>query len=427
MLKAGVSLVDVSPVKGVEMTGYPHCPRPNIGVHDPLYAACLYLDDGEKKLVWITLDLLYIGKKYTKQIREEFPEYKIMLTTSHTHSGPISSCPLAVEVEDGCEINEEYVAFLMDKLREGIKKATSDVFDAKLGTGIGHCGAEQGVGGNRRDPKGVSDPSVNVLAVKDAEDKIRAVLLSYALHPTYLHAESLVVTADYPAYVRRYLHYAAPDAVFMFAQGTSGNQSSRYFRTEQSFDEACRVGTTLGVEVFHVLEKMEYSDDIKLKWATTEVDLPKRVYPELEEAEIEREKARRVFRETDDSDYIVKRNAELAMFGAENIYAYAKYERENPEYNRGELPCEISVVTIGDTMIFALQGEIFVEFGLALKAASPCRKAFVFEVTNGSLPGYIYTAEAAEEGGYEVGTSAFAPEAGDELVEEFKKLIEEVK
>ena len=115
------------------------------------------------------------------------------------------------------------------------------------------------------------------------------------------------------------------------------------------------------------------------------------------------------------------------MFGAENVYAYAKYEVENPELNKGELPCEINIVTLGDTMIYALQGEIFVEFGLELKAMSPCKKAFVFEVSNGSLPGYIYTAESVAEGGYEVGTSAFAENAGAEIVRNFKELIEEVK
>ena len=42
-----------------------------------------------------------------------------------------------------------------------------------------------------------------------------------------------------------------------------------------------------------------------------------------------------------------------------------------------------------DTLICGLQGEIFVEYGLELKAASPYEKTFVFEVTNGALPGYI--------------------------------------
>lgn len=429
MLRAGVSIADISPEKGVEMTGYPHCPRPNEGVHDPLYAACLYLENGGRKLAWVTLDLLYIGKDYTKQVKEAFPDFKIMLTTTHTHSGPCSSVPVAVEADEGCYVREDYAAFLVDTIKAVIREASENTFDAELGTAIGHVGAEQGVGGNRRDPKGPQDPTVNVLAVRDTEGKVRSILLSYALHPTYLHAESLVVTADYPAYIRRYLSYAAPDAVFMFAQGTSGNQSSRYFRTEQSFEEAARVGTTLGVEVFHLLEKMEYSADVDLKWAMREIDLPVREFPSVEEAEAECVRTRREFhlRQNDGSDYITCRNAELAVFGAENSYAYAKQIRELGSIDKTEFPCELNVIEIGDTMIFTTQGEIFVEYGLALKAASTAKKAFVFEVTNGTLPGYIYTPDAVADGGYEVGNSVFTPETGDLVVATLKEMMGEVR
>ena len=92
---------------------------------------------------------------------------------------------------------------------------------------------------------GLCDPSLNILAVKDESGDFRAILLNYALHPTYLHAESEVVSADYPGYFRRFMHFAQPKAITMFAQGTSGNQSSRYHRVAQDFEEACRVVTTL--------------------------------------------------------------------------------------------------------------------------------------------------------------------------------------
>jgi neutral ceramidase len=58
-LTAGVSIIDISPAKGLELAGYPHCPRYNTGIHDPLYASCIYLDDGKIKLVMIAVDLLF--------------------------------------------------------------------------------------------------------------------------------------------------------------------------------------------------------------------------------------------------------------------------------------------------------------------------------------------------------------------------------
>ena len=429
MLKAGAAITEITPWEGIEMAGYPHCPRPNVGAHDPLYASALYLDNGEKKIVWLTLDILYFGKVYTKRLREKFPQYTINVTTSHTHSGPWAATPEAYEIEEGVACDEKYVEYLMGKLEGLVADAVSSPFDAEIGTYVGHCGAEQGVGGNRRDPKGLSDPSVNVMAVRDKEKNVRAIFLCYALHPTYLHAENLLVTADYPGYIRGYLKYAAPGAIFMFAQGTSGNQSSRYFRTGQNFEEACRVGTTLGVEVFRCLEKMEYKSDIEIKFASAEIELPMRSYPPVEDSLREMEDARRIFRETDDSDYIKKRNAELTMFGTESNYANSKYIAEHGSLNNAELPIEVGVATIGDTALFFMQGEIFVEYGIRMKKFAEARgmKGFLVEVTNGATPGYFYTPESLAEGGYEVGNSSFAPECGDIITTKLEELFDEVK
>ena len=422
MLKAGIAIKDISPKKGVEMAGYPHCPRPNIGVHDPLYCVALHLDNGKESITMLTFDLLYFGKKYCKAIREKMGG-NIMFTTTHTHSGPWSSTPLASELAEGLDNDPDYIAFLLPAVEECIKEARENTFDAKLATGVGHCGKEQGVGGNRRVKNGVQDDSVNVICVKDMDDKVRGILLNYALHPTFLHAESLWVTADYPAYIRRYLNFAFPDAIFMFAQGTSGNQSSRYHRVGQDFEEAARVGTTLGVEIYHTINNMEFTDDIDILFKNAEVELPIRTYPPLEKAEADMIAARRRFAEMPDDDYIAKRNAELDMFGRENEFYYSELYAKQGKISDEELPCEVMTLKLGDTLICGMQGEIFVEFGLELKAASPAEKTFVFEVTNGALPGYIFTPEAYDEGGYEVGTSIFTREAGAMITDAIKALF----
>jgi len=233
----GTSLKDISPKLGVELAGYPHCPRPNKGVHDPLYAACLYINDGEKEFALVTFDLLYFGKKLTKQLRDKFG-FEIMCTTTHTHSGPWASTVLASEEAEGIKCNEEYIEFLMATVESAIEEARTNTFEGEIGTGVGRCGKELGVGGNRRVKNGVQDDAVNVLSVRDKEGKVRCVLLNYALHPTYLHAENELCTADYPCYFRRFMHFAQPDAMAMFAQGCSGDQSSRYHRVAQDFEEA---------------------------------------------------------------------------------------------------------------------------------------------------------------------------------------------
>ncbi len=418
MLKSGTSIIDISPEPGVGLAGYPHCPRPNKGVHDPLYAAVLFLDNGTERKAFVTLDLLSIGKASVARLRGLF-DFDITVSASHTHSGPWASEPLASEKGDGIEINPDYVAFLERQLERVIREASTHTFDAEFGAGVGCCGKEQGVGGNRRDKNGLQDPSVNVMAVRDTRGVIRSIFLNYALHPTFLHAENDRVSADYPGYIRRYLSFAFPEAVFLFAQGSSGDQSSRYHRVGQNFEEAARAGTTLGVEVFHCIEKMDFTDTLDMRVETFEVpDMPMKTFPPLDAALEAERKAVAAFEAATAKDYITMRNAELAMFGAQNTVSFARLHAEG--YRSPELPLEVQLITLNDTCVVTVQPEIFVAYGLAIKRRSGAAKTFVLEATNGYAPGYLFTPEAGREGGYEVGTSMFALDAGDHLLGRIK-------
>ena len=63
MLIAGVSICDLSPEKGVDLGGYPYFHRPNTGIHDPIYGAVLFLDDGNNnKILLLINDLFYLTK-----------------------------------------------------------------------------------------------------------------------------------------------------------------------------------------------------------------------------------------------------------------------------------------------------------------------------------------------------------------------------
>ncbi|MDA3925659.1 MAG: hypothetical protein PF904_13250 [Kiritimatiellae bacterium] len=422
MFTAGVSSLEISPKPGVQLAGYPHCPRPNRGVHDPLYAVALCLDNGTTRKVIITVDLLSIGKQSVARLRSKF-DCDITVTASHTHSGPWASEPLASEKAEGIEQNPDYMEFLDQQLEMVVRDACENRFEAEFASGVGACGAEQGVGGNRRVRNGISDPAVNVMAVRDKGGCVRAVFLNYALHPTYLHADNEFVSADYPAYIRRYLKFAFPDAVFMFAQGASGNQSSRYHRVAQNFEEAARVGATLGVEVFHCINAMPFTDQLDIEVDTFDVaDMPMKKFPKLEEALKDESEAIAACEQAKGADYIAMRNAELAMFGAQNTVSFARMADE--QYVSPELPLEVQLIRLNDTLIVMVQPELFVEYALKIKKLSGAAKTFVLEVSNGYAPGYLYTPEAGEEGGYEVGTSMFARDAADHLLDRISERVE---
>ena len=209
-----------------------------------------------------------------------------MITCSHTHSGPWASGMLDLEaLEQGRKADEGYMAELHDKLVSLVKTAYDNSFDAKIGIEKGFCGREQGVGGNRRNPYEIADPEVWTIGVQDLQGNWKACLVKYALHPTFLHSDNFLVSADYPGYIRKYFAKTKPDMVFLFAQGTSGNQSPRYFRSGKTFEEAERVGSAIGAEADRVLHDMELSSEVKLLVRSEEVDIDLRTLPSRQEAE----------------------------------------------------------------------------------------------------------------------------------------------
>lgn len=434
-LLAGISITDISPRQGIELFGYPHYKRANTGIHDPLYASCLYLDNGAARLAIVALDLTKYSKKYVKSVRSRasvatgIPQKNIMICCTHTHSSPQTAGRVDLEgIQKGIEPDPEYLEELEDKLVYLITEAVRNTFEAKIGVDKGHCGKEQGVGGNRRNPEGPADPDVWVIGVQDNLGRWRASLVKYALHPTFIHGESTVVTADYPCYIRMCLADAKPGITNLFLQGTSGNQSSRYFRKGQTFEEARRVGYAIGNEAVRVLDSMKLSSEVDLFVNSKEVDIDLKKLPSKDEAikEVARIKDYLETLRAKNAPYIDIRNAEVKLLGAENLLGYVLAGEENKlGFIKDETPAEVQVIGIGDARIVGFQGEIFVEYGLELKKSSPFEKTIIVELANGAMPGYLCTKEAYAEGGYEAGSSMLTPKTGEIFINTALELLKD--
>ena len=444
MLKAGMSRVDITPPQGLELAGYPHYPRNNTGFHDPLYAACMYLNNDGVEVAMITLDLLFFSKKHVKTVRSlveakcGIPGGNVMVSCSHTHSGPWASGRLDIEsLEAGKEQPHEYVADLINKIVMIIDEAKTNAFPASFGAGTALCGAESGIGGNRRIPGGPHDPLVSVMAVKDAENKIRGMFVNYTLHPTFIHEWSNVCTADYPCYLKLQLEEMEPGVIVGFSQGTSGNQSSRYYRQGESYDEAERVGRTLGKAAHTVLTKLSWAEELPIKVAGAIQELELRNFGTEEELmeQVEHDEAiykdlyARYGQSKIREEYYLWQNANLKLLGSEDQLGYVRMQKKGikVELLEDEAPAEIQVFNLGGTCVIGLQGECFVEYGLYLKAAAGFGTVIVNELTNGVLPGYLYTPESLVTGGYETDTSMLGEGFGRKLIDKVLDTVELVK
>ena len=50
-IRAGVAIEDINPRKPMALFGYPHVERVSTGIHDPILASFLCLDNGRRRLV----------------------------------------------------------------------------------------------------------------------------------------------------------------------------------------------------------------------------------------------------------------------------------------------------------------------------------------------------------------------------------------
>jgi neutral ceramidase len=437
-IMAGFSRADISPGPGIELAGYPHHPRPNTGVHDPLYASCMYLDDGVTAIAIVSLDILMLSRREVGAIRElvarrtPVPAGNVMICCSHTHSGPWASGRLDMEaIEQGLTPDAGYLERLRGVVASCVTEARDARFPAAIGVERGFCGRAEGVGGNRRDPNEISDPEVWTVGVRDRAGALRGCLVRYALHPTFLHSDNEQVSADYPGCLRARLAAAHPGAAFLFAQGASGNQSPRYFRAGKTFDEAVRVGSAIGAEAARVLAGMRFSEEARLLSRSVEVSPELRHLPPRAEAEAQ---AARFKREWDAAKAagLPERdvwNAELRLLGAEDTLGYVRAREDGRAIDlvRDELPAEIQVIGIGDARIVGLPGELFAELGMTIQYRAPFDKVIVATVTNGCLPGYACTGRAYAQGGYEAGTSLLTGRSGEQLVEAAVALLRETR
>ena len=254
-LQAGAATADISPVTSQFLCGYPHVKRWSTGIHDPLTSGALALDDGETRLLFITNDIINVPKDLVARARQRIeaatgtPAANILITATHTHSGPIvvNRGPGSYDsvVPDA---DPAYVQLLEDGIVQAGVTACKNLHRAEIGLSLAHV---DGIGTNRRDPKGPADPEIPVLAVRDADTHAWiGIYQIYAMHPTVLHEDSTLVSGDFPAMGRVYLQKALGSAVpILHSNGAAGNQSPRHCVKGQTFDEAIRLGTILGQAV----------------------------------------------------------------------------------------------------------------------------------------------------------------------------------
>ena len=120
-LQVGASIIDVTPQKPMFLHGYPHVERISEGVHDPLYASALILDNGETQIGFCAVDIILISRGITEKVRARVQEAtgiqgcNLMISASQTHSGPVTFSDIFYDPVVP-KPDPEYISYLVDRL-----------------------------------------------------------------------------------------------------------------------------------------------------------------------------------------------------------------------------------------------------------------------------------------------------------------------
>jgi hypothetical protein len=432
LLRAGAAAIDLTPKESVFLFGYPHVARYSTGVHDPLQCTVLYMQSGHRQVLFLANDLIFVGKELAgearRRIRERtgVPEEAIVITATHTHSGPGTVDYLSNAADPIVpKADPVYLDWVAGRMVEAACAGVATAVPAEFGL---HVARANGVGGNRHDPCGPADPEVPVMVIRSLSTHVPlACMVVYAMHPTVLHENSTLVSGDFPHFTREYLrrHVLPSNCSVLYHNGASGNQSPRHTARANTMPEAQRLGERLGETITTAIPEITYQSEVHLVCRRTHLGLQPRQLPTVSEAEQllrdTKERLERLRRERALQQLV--RTAECDWFGAEETVALARAAADGRllQTVRSCSPVEIQLIEIGPWKFVAWPGEFFVEYALAVKARSP--NTHVITLANGELQGYIVTTEAAKQNVYEATNALFSPDNGPRVVEATLALI----
>lgn len=433
-LRVGTAAVEINPPLGTPLAGYYH-ERGCQGALDDLHAKAAVLDDGTSRVAFVVCDLLGLPEAVVAAVRSRIeaktgiPGTNVLLAATHTHTGPVLARGSARETPNspGGQLSRAYTETLPDRIAEAVTLAHGRLAPTRVSRGReleprlsfnrrfwmkdGTVGWNPGkLNPNIIRPAGPIDPEVAVVYFQSPTNQPQLTFVNFAMHPDT--TGGIRVSADYPGALARCLAtWRGAEMMTLFANGACGNLNHlnvQWAERQQGPGEANRLGTILAGAVFKACMALEPVRETRLRMRSTRVELP---LPRVTDAEVEAAQA------------IVAQGAKAKFM--DQVQAYKAIDVRQ---RRGEaVSAEVQVIALGDDIAWvALPGEIFVELGLSIKAASPFRLTQIVELANGSV-GYVPNRPAYAEGNYEVVSTRCGEGSGELLVTTALRLLGELR
>ncbi|TWU22945.1 Neutral ceramidase precursor [Novipirellula galeiformis] len=431
--KVGAAKITITPDEPLWMAGYGGRNKPSEGKLTDLWAKALVLEDanGQRGVV-LTLDLVGIDRTLSETVCNSLQKAyglsreQITICCSHTHTGPVVGLNLApLHYLAISPPQQQAVDAWVEKLQTKMVTAVGEAIDKLEPSQLSWGSGTATFAVNRRENvpeatvpqsrvagtlKGPSDHDVPVLAARNAEGKLTAVLFGYACHATVLSFNQW--SGDYPGFAQMALEENHPDCVALFFAGCGADQNPLPRRTVEL---AQHYGQRLANAVDAVLLTSQMQPVAgTLTTALKEIDLPLAELPNREE---------------------IQRNAESS-----NKYEVSRAKMLLKQIDGGTplsptYPYPVGVWSIGDAVQFvSLGGEVVVDYANRLKFELGGTQTWVAGYAN-DVMAYIPSRRVLAEGGYEGGGSMvyyglpahWAPEIENNIVNEVHRQVKAAK
>lgn len=359
--------------------------RPSQGELDPLGARALVVEGAGTRLAWVSADLIAVDHAFTARVARRLqesgvPPATLILSASHTHSGPGAFFDSALMAAVSVDRYDEGVRdALVERLVEVIRRADAHKVPARVGTARGAApGLTTGRLGH---PVDSEITLVKVLAETGAP---LAALWNFAIHGTLLGPRNLRLSGDIMGVAARELERELGIPI-LFVNGAVGDVSP----TRRGPTAVEAAGRRLAADVRAVWARVEAVRRGPLALRTARVALPA---PRLS----------------------------LRNCGGAWVPAWLRLPLGSA------LPREAELVggALGDAAWVTIPGELQSSLGQDIKRGVPPTwgQAFVAGLSNDYL-GYFLTAADYARVTYVSCASLYGPQAGETLTRAASELL----
>ena len=428
-LKIATFEADVTPPLGTPLCDALVMPAKEIV--DPLSARGVILFTNEKPIVLVAVDWVGIGNSGHHAFREVIAKAagttkeRVAVHCLHQHDAP--GCDfeadevLAAHKLGGKLFDPAFAHKAIDRVAKAVAKSvTKPTTVTHIGTGkakvemVASARRVLGPDGKvkytrtsatknadaRAEPEGEIDPFVQVLAYFNGDAPL-AVVTYYATHPQSYYGKG-GVSCDFPGLARNRRERELAGPMHIHFNGAGGNVTAGKYNdgaVENRPILADRLAK--GMKEAYTAIKKEPVDATKIEWRVHPIALP----------------VSKAYNTKDQKTKIADENVkELDRLRAARNYVWAR------RCEAGE-KVDLQCLRIGSAYVLHMPGELFIEYQLAAQKMRPYAPVLMAAYGDYGM-GYIGTAIAYTQGGYETGpVSRVAPEVEEVLMKAMRDML----